>query len=114
MSDAGLDYEGDRDAIGAIWYGNCAQGMLTSQHSIRGQVVLRRLGFERVPVVNIENACATATFALNQAITHIRAGISDLALAVGIEKMMPDILSRLQKNSALPSTYSDGVVPTVD
>ena len=91
MVDAGLDYEGDKGTIGAIWYGNCAQGMLTSQHSIRGQVVLRRLGFERVPVVNIENACATATFAMNQAITHIRAGVSELALAVGIEKMMPDL-----------------------
>ena len=61
MEDAGLSYEGDRDAIGGIWYGNCAQGMLTSQHSVRGQVILRRLKFERMPVVNVENACATAT-----------------------------------------------------
>jgi acetyl-CoA acyltransferase len=90
MADAGMDYEGDKQTIGGIWYGNCAQGMLTSQHSIRGQVILRRLGFENVPVFNVENACATATTALNQAITHILAGVSDLALAVGIEKMMPD------------------------
>lgn len=90
MADAGLDFEGDKQAVGAIWYGNCAQGMLTSQHSIRGQVILRRLGFEDIPVVNVENACATATTALNQAISHILAGVSELALAVGIEKMMPD------------------------
>jgi acetyl-CoA acetyltransferase len=91
MEDAGLSYEGDKDAIGGIWYGNCAQGMLTSQHSVRGQVILRRLGFERMPVVNVENACATATTALNQAVNHVLAGASDLALAVGIEKMMPDL-----------------------
>ena len=80
-----------KDAIGGIWYGNCAQGMLTSQHCIRGQVILRRLGFESMPVVNVENACATASTALNQAIHYVLAGASDLALAVGIEKVMPDL-----------------------
>ncbi len=90
MEDAGLSFEGDQNAIGGIWYGNCGQGMLTSQHSIRGQVILRRLGFECMPVVNVENACATASTALNQAVNHILAGASDLTLAVGIEKIMPD------------------------
>ena len=63
MEDAGLSYEGDKAALGGIWYGNCGQGMLTSQHSIRGQVILRRLGFECTPIVNVENACATASTA---------------------------------------------------
>ncbi|MGD0277244.1 MAG: thiolase family protein [Syntrophales bacterium] len=90
MTDSGLNFEGDKDAIGGIFYGNCAQGMLTSQHSIRGQVILRRLGFARMPIVNLENACATASAALNQAVNHILSGVSDLALAVGIEKMTPD------------------------
>ena len=92
MKDAGLavDDGDDRGKIGGIWYANCAQGMLTSQHSIRGQVVLRRLGFEEMPVTNVENACASATTALNQAVNHVLAGVSDVALAVGIEKMTPD------------------------
>ncbi len=105
MEDAGLNYDGDKGAIGGIWYGNCSQGMLTSQHSIRGQVVLRRLGFECMPVVNVENACATGSTALNQAVNHVLAGVSDLALAVGIEKMMPD-LARINEHpeiaAALP------------
>jgi len=91
MEDAGLNYEGDKDAIGGIWYGNCGQGVLTSQHSVRGQVTLRRLKFEQMPIVNVENACATASTALNQAVNHILAGVSDVGLAVGIEKMMPDL-----------------------
>jgi acetyl-CoA acyltransferase len=91
MEDAGLSYEGDKDAIGGIWYGNCVQGMLTSQHCVRGQVVLRRLKFEKMPIVNVENACATATTALNQAVNHILAGVSDVGLAIGIEKMLPDL-----------------------
>lgn len=92
MTDAGLSIDdgGDRRKIGGIWYANCAQGMLTSQHSIRGQVVLRRLGFEGMPVTNVENACASATTSLNQAVNHVLAGVSDVALAVGIEKMTPD------------------------
>ena len=91
MEDAALSFEGDKGAIGGIWYGNCAQGFLTSQHCIRGQVVLRRLGFECMPVVNVENACATATTALHDALHYVMAGGSDLALAVGVEKMMPDL-----------------------
>jgi len=90
MEDAGLSYEGDKAALGGIWYGNCGQGMLTSQHSIRGQVILRRLGFECTPIVNVENACATASTALNQAVHYVLAGAADLALAVGIEKTLPD------------------------
>ena len=105
MEDAGLSYDGDKNGIEGIWYGNCSQGMLTSQHCIRGQVVLRRLGFEKMPVVNVENACATATTAFNQASVHVLAGQSDVALAVGIEKMLPD-LERLDQHpeiqAALP------------
>ena len=90
MTDAGLSYDGDKGAIGGIWYGNCSQGMLTSQHCVRGQVILRRLKFERMPIVNVENACATGSTALNQAVNQILAGVSDTGMAVGIEKMMPD------------------------
>lgn len=96
MEDAGLSFEADKAAIGGIWYGNCAQGMQTSQHCIRGQVVLRRLGFEQMPVVNVENACATASTALHQAIHYVLAGASDLVLAVGVEKSLPD-LDRLEE-----------------
>jgi acetyl-CoA acyltransferase len=91
MEDAGLSYEGDKEAIGGIWYGNCIQGFLTSQHCVRGHVILRRLKFEQMPIVNVESACATASTALNQAVNHVLAGVSDLGLAVGIEKMLPDL-----------------------
>jgi len=91
MEDAGLSYEGDKGVVGGIWYGNCSQGVLSSQHCVRGQVVLRRLKFEQMPIVNVESACATATTAMNQAIAYIQAGIIEVGLAVGIEKMLPDL-----------------------
>lgn len=105
MADASLSYEGDKDSIGGIFYGNCAQGLLTSQHCVRGEVILRRLGFKCVPVINVENACATGSTALNQAVSHILAGVSDLALAVGVEKMTPnweDLKNHPEIEAALP------------
>jgi acetyl-CoA acetyltransferase len=89
MEDAGLGFGEDLGAIEAIFYANCAQGALTSQHSVRGQVTLRRLGFEDVAVYNVENACASGTTAANLAVNHILAGSCDLALAVGVEKATP-------------------------
>jgi acetyl-CoA acetyltransferase len=50
-------------------------------------VVLRSVGIGRIPVVNVENACASASTALNQAAAMVTAGLYDVVLAVGVEKM---------------------------
>ena len=54
--------------------------------------LLRPLGFEGIPIANIENACASGSTAMHvQAIAHIKAGMCDVALVVGAEKMFyPD------------------------
>jgi acetyl-CoA acetyltransferase len=71
--------------------GNAAAGTITGQVCIPGEVVLRSLGLGRIPVVNVENACATASTALNQAAAMISAGLYDVVLAVGYEKLVhPD------------------------
>lgn len=73
--------------VGAIFYSNVTQGIMDGQHAIRGQIALRELGFSGVPVTNVENACASGSTALYQAISTIRAGLADVVLAVGVEKM---------------------------
>ncbi|MBU1670122.1 MAG: thiolase family protein [Actinobacteria bacterium] len=83
LSDAGLE----KEDLQAAWVGNAAQGFSTGQECIRGQVVLRSLGIERIPVVNVENACATGSTALHGAWMGIRAGLYDCALVLGMEKM---------------------------
>ena len=83
LADAGL---APRD-IGAAYVSNSLAGALQGQHQIRGQTVLRDLGFHSLPVVNVENACAGGSTALNQAIMAVRAGVCDTALALGFEKM---------------------------
>ena len=83
LGDAGLEL-GDIDCA---FFGNTTQGALEGQLMIGGQVALREIGLQRIPVVNVENACATGSTALHLAISQVRAGSSDVALAVGAEKM---------------------------
>lgn len=83
LEDAGLD----RKALQAAFFSNTFWGMFSNQHSIRGQVVLRGMGIDKIPVSNVENACAGASTALHLAYMGIRAEMFDVALAVGSEKI---------------------------
>lgn len=73
--------------VEAAWFANTSQGMLEGQHMIRGQAALRPLGFTGIPVVNVENACASASTALFEAANYLKAGAADIVLAVGAEKL---------------------------
>jgi acetyl-CoA acetyltransferase len=90
LVDAGI---GVKD-VEAVYSANAMGGLLQGQEQIRGQSVLREVGIERVPIVNVENACASGSTALRQAILAIRAGSADVALAVGFEKMFVGDLDR--------------------
>ncbi|MBU3917563.1 thiolase family protein [bacterium] len=83
LKDAGIN----KDAIEAAFFSNTFWGMFSNQHSIRGQVILRTMGIEAIPVTNVENACAGASTALHLAYTGIKAGMYDVALALGSEKI---------------------------
>src|SRR5262245_27104498 len=73
--------------LDAAYVGNAAAGLVTGQECIRGEVILRRMGIGRLPVVNVENACASASTALNQACAMVSAGYYDCVLALGVEKL---------------------------
>ncbi|MCZ2111607.1 MAG: thiolase family protein [Dehalococcoidia bacterium] len=83
IADAGLQ----NSDIEAAYVGNAAAGLVTGQECIRGQVVLRSVGLGKIPVINVENACASASTALNQAAAMVTAGLYDVVLAVGVEKL---------------------------
>ncbi|VTU46008.1 thiolase family protein [Variovorax sp. PBL-E5] len=83
LADAGVE----RRDIEAAWFCNTRQGVLEGQHGIRGQCSLRADGFERLAIFNIDNACASSTAGLYQAYAAVRAGLADIALVVGAEKM---------------------------
>ena len=83
LADAGLD----KSALQAAWMGNAAAGIVTGQEMIRGQVALRGMGIGRIPVVNVENACASSSTAFQQACAMVTAGLYDVVLACGSEKL---------------------------
>ena len=83
LADAGIE----AGALDAAYVGNAAAGLVTGQESIRGQVILRDMGLGRLPVINVENACASASTAAHQAAAMVTAGLYDCVLALGVEKL---------------------------
>jgi acetyl-CoA acetyltransferase len=83
LADAGLALTD----VKAAFFANVGQGHMEGQHMIRGEIALRSMGLGGIPVVNVENACASGSSAFNLAVSHLKAGQSDVALAVGSEKM---------------------------
>ena len=79
--------------IGVAYYTGMTNGFLQGQLSIPGQVIFSKIGIEGVPVYNVENACASGSSGFNLAVQSLKAGTTDVALAIGVEKMnIPDKL----------------------
>src|SRR3954447_10231188 len=83
LQDAGVGVP----AIEAAYVGNAVAGLVTGQEMIRGQVILRPLGIEGIPIFNVENACASAASALHLGWQAVATGLSDVVLCVGAEKL---------------------------
>ncbi|MDD3717302.1 MAG: thiolase family protein [Actinomycetota bacterium] len=81
------DVQVKKEDIEAAWFSNSGWGMSQMQHCIRGQVALAPLGIQGIPITNVENACAGASTAIHGAWTAVKAGLYDLVLAVGAEKV---------------------------
>ncbi len=73
--------------IEAAWFSNSGWGMSENQHSIRGQVALSANRIDKIPITNVENACASGSTAFHGAWTAIKAGLYDCTLAIGVEKV---------------------------
>jgi acetyl-CoA acyltransferase len=52
-----------------------------------GQLLQKQIGQTGIPVYNVSNACATGATALRVAIMAVKAGETDMGLAVGVEKL---------------------------
>jgi len=73
--------------VEAAYFANAVQAVLEGQSSVPGEIALRTMGFAGIPITNVENACASASTALDMAATWLAAGRGGVALAVGAEKM---------------------------
>ncbi|NDH57877.1 MAG: thiolase family protein, partial [Betaproteobacteria bacterium] len=99
LADAALTAD-HASMIEQAWFGNCGMGQW-GQGGIRGQVcftplVEEGLFAERVPIINVEGACATGSFAFHGAWKDILSGQSQMSLALGVEKLVsPDAPERV-------------------
>ena len=48
------------------------------------------MGIGKIPVINVENACASSATAFQQACTMVSLGAYDIVLACGVEKLFSD------------------------
>jgi acetyl-CoA acyltransferase len=90
LKDAGLEIVD----IEMAFVANAMASVITGEVSAVGQGLLRASGFSRIPVFNIDNACAGSSSALNLAINAIRSGAAETVLILGVEKLVSDDRSR--------------------
>src|SRR5882757_3898771 len=83
LSDARLE----KEALESAWFANSGWGYAQYQHCIRGQVALRPLGIDTIPITNVENACAGGSTAFHGAWKDVASGYVDVSLALGAEKI---------------------------
>lgn len=83
LPDAGIT----KEEIQIAFVGNAAAGLVTGQECVRAQVVLREYGIGGIPMVNVENACASSSTAAHLAWQAVGGGFHDCALVVGMEKL---------------------------
>jgi acetyl-CoA C-acetyltransferase len=72
-----------------------------------GQPLAEALKLDYIPITRVENACATATDAFRNACYAVAAGIYDIVLALGVEKLKDSGFSGL----AIPEAPGSDVTP---
>ena len=94
----------------ALYCGNLGQA-----NAMVGQRVLQQIGQTGIPVVNCANACATGATAFREAWMAIKAGVYDLVLAVGVEKMGSGLLGGGGGGGGIPKEglLGSGTMPAV-
>jgi acetyl-CoA acetyltransferase len=69
------------------YFANALGGVITNQEMVPGQIALRGAGIAGIPVVNVENACASASTALHLGYQAVASGAAQTVLCVGAETM---------------------------
>ena len=80
LEDAGVD------KVDAITVGAMSSGLFNAQEHI-GPLVSDFLGQRFIPATRVESACASGGLAVRTAYMEIASGMSESALAIGVEKM---------------------------
>ena len=74
-----------------------------------GRPILRHLGASGIPIVHVENASASGSTAFRHACIEVASGISDVALALGVDKPMP--IARSEGLTGIGNLADDAIAP---
>lgn len=85
LEDAGIGYEEVQQAFVGYVYGD----------TTAGQSVMYRVGLTGIPIINVNNACATGSTALYLARHMVESGAADCVIAVGFEQMNPGAIGAI-------------------
>src|SRR5512136_2752397 len=77
LDDAGMEWKD----IQAAFCGSVYQGTGS------GHQAIKEIGLTGIPIVNVENACSSGVSAFRLAYLMVAAGIHDIVIALGMEKM---------------------------
>ncbi|MFN7196629.1 MAG: thiolase C-terminal domain-containing protein, partial [Hylemonella sp.] len=99
LADAGLDYGQIQQAYVGYVYGD----------STAGQRALYEVGLSGLPIVNVNNNCATGSTALYLARQAVAHGAADCVLALGFEEMRPGALGTVYTDRPSPFDRYDQV-----
>lgn len=99
LQDAGLSYAEVEQAYAGYVYGD----------STSGQKALYGVGMSGIPIVNVNNNCATGSTALFLARQAIEGGAADCVLALGFEQMNPGALGSVFTDRPAPFDAFDAV-----
>ncbi|ALU69298.1 lipid-transfer protein [Rhodococcus sp. WS1] len=103
LDDAGIDYSLVQQAYAGYVYGD----------STAGQAAIYGLGLTGIPVINVNNNCATGSSALFLARQAVASGAVECALAVGFEQMKPGALKRVWDDRPAPMYRFDDLMTEI-
>jgi sterol carrier protein 2 len=97
LQDAGVSYDDVQQAYAGYVYGD----------SCAGQRVIYQAGMTGIPIINVNNNCATGSSALFLARQAVASGDADCALAIGFEQMRPGALGNVFTDRKSPFDLFD-------
>src|ERR1700712_2604878 len=111
VRDALADAGATPDVVEYAFFSNAVASLITGQACVPGQAALRHTGLLGIPIVNVENACASGSTAFTMACNTLAAGAADVAIVVGAEKLShPD---KARSFAAFASGYDQEEPPTI-
>ena len=92
LADARVPYERIEQAYAGYVFGD----------SCSGQRALYQVGLSSIPIINVNNNCATGSTALFLARQAVASGAVECALALGFEQMVPGALRKMYTDRPTP------------